>query len=464
MTNSLKARLIYGMILSTAILLITFDLIIYHTIRTVLFNQFDTGLESAANIMSASVEFDENEVDFEFNSDSVPEFTGKKTNTYYELRQSNGELIKKSSSLGNDNLIWINSASPKVFKTFKMKNHRYRAIVINFVPKKEKNQTTNPPALNLTVARSVRNLLSHLEFLKYLLIFTTAGIIFITCVIASIVVTKGIKPLSAFAAQINNIRDDNLKTRIGGEILPQEIEPIKKQLNNLLERLEISFERERVFNANVAHELRTPIAGIKSIIDVSLTRERDAKEYRDALLEGLNIVNDMDSMISKLLMIAKIESGQMKPNIESVNIAELVEKCWKPFSDKAISSGIIFENNLDKTLAWNTDQACLSIIFSNLLNNAAEYTNNSGRIWVTSQNTDNGIEIFFENTGNHLTQEQIQTIFDYYSRGDKARSNTGLHSGLGLALTKRIIELMSGSIKADTPNGLFRIRVFLRAI
>jgi two-component system heavy metal sensor histidine kinase CusS len=469
--QSLKSRLMYGMISGMVLLLIGFDLIVYHTISHAMFKQFDASLESAANLMSASVEQDDkedNEIDFEFNVERIPEFVGGKKPAYYELWRDDGTVIRKSPSLGSNDLVWFKPVNhPHIFKTFRMKKGRpVRAIAVNFLPHTENDSNTayTSQPLVLVVARDTGKLLAQLRFLKYLLSIVSAGILGLAYIVAQVVVRQGLAPLSAVAAQIDNIRDDNLKSRITGENLPDEIVPIQKQLNSLLARLEASFERERAFNANVAHELRTPLAGMRSIIDVALTRNRDAAEYRCALSETLSVIDNMQTMVAKLLELARIENGRMTFSMERIRLAELVDKCWQPFSDKAAAAEIAFENHIDRDILWKSDAAGLSIIFSNLLNNAAEYTNPGGRIKVTAQKIDADIEMIFENTGNQLTEQQVKTVFDCFWQGDVSRSSTGVHSGLGLALVKRIVELLGGKIRAEVPDDLFCIRIYLPLI
>lgn len=460
----------YGMISGIAVLLIGFDLIVYNTISHAMFKQFDASLESAAGLLSASVEQDEkdNKFDFEFNIERMPEFVAGKRPAYYELWRNDGTPIKKSPSLGSDDLAVFGSANKShTFMSFVMKNgHPVRAVAVNFLPHFEDdlNTANASQTLILIVARDAGNLLAQLRFLKYLLSIVSAGILGLAYAVAEVVVRQGLAPLSAVAAQIDNIREDNLKSRIAGENLPDEILPIQRKLNSLLERLEASFERERAFNANVAHELRTPLAGIRSIIDVTLTRTRDAVEYRSALSETLEVVNNMQTMVAKLLELARIENGRMIAGMEQIKLAELADECWRPFSDKAAAAEIVFDNLIDENIVWESDKAALSIIFSNLLNNAAEYTNRSGRIRITSREIDTGIEIIFENTGNQLTSQQGQTVFDYFSRGDVSRSGTGIHFGLGLALVKQLVELLGGKIRAEASNDSFSIYMHLPAI
>ena len=468
---SLKSRLMYGMISGMAVLLIGFDLIVYHIISHELFSQFDASLKSAANLISASVEKDDEEdkFDFEFNIERMPEFAGGKKSAYYELWGNDGTVIKKSPSLGSEDIIRFASAKKsRSYKSFVMKNGRpVRAIAMNFLPHVEDNNSPATDTLRplvLAVARDTGELLEQLRFLKYLLSIASIGILGLSYAVAEIVVKRGLAPLGAVAEQIDNISEDNLKSRIGSENLPDEIMPIQRKLNNLLERLQASFERERTFNANVAHELRTPLAGMRSIIDVALTRYRDAGEYRSALSESLSIVNNMEEMVSRLLMLARNESGQAALNKEQIKLAQMIDKCWGAFAGKANEAGIVFANSIDANLVCKSDAAGLSMIFSNLLNNASEYTNRSGRIEAAAQKTEHGIEIIFENTGNQLTQQQTQMVFDCFWQGDASRSSTGVHFGLGLSLVRQMVELLGGKIRAEVSNDLFSIHIYLPLI
>ncbi|MBU2597264.1 MAG: HAMP domain-containing histidine kinase, partial [Planctomycetes bacterium] len=199
-------------------------------------------------------------------------------------------------------------------------------------------------------------------------------------------------------------------------------------------------------------------------IDVALTRYRDTEEYRSALAESLSVVKNMEEMVSRLLMLARNESGQTALNKEQIKLAQMVDKCWEAFCSKADEAGIVFENSIDANFVCKSDAAGLSMIFSNLLSNAAEYTNRGGRITAAAQKTEHSIEIIFENTGNQLTKQHAQMVFDCFWQGDVSRSSTGVHFGLGLALVKQIVELLGGKIRAEVSGDLFSIHTYLPLI
>ena len=244
------------------------------------------------------------------------------------------------------------------------------------------------------------------------------------------------------------------------ERVPTEIIPIKNRLNELLSRLEASFDRERRFSADVAHELRTPLAGIRSTIEVTLAHARDANQYKKALSDCLAIVEVMQTMVNNLLMIARLDACQVTFRQEEIRLAELANFCWRSFSERAIQRSIILENRINAEITCRTDCDSLSMVLSNLLDNAVEYANEEGRIWTTAQQVGDCMEVTVANTGCTLTNEQVSQVFDCFWRGDSSRKDAGVHCGLGLALVQKIIRALGGSVTAEIQNGgIFNIQI-----
>ena len=121
----------------------------------------------------------------------------------------------------------------------------------------------------------------------------------------------------------------------GRKPTPSEIAPIKDRLNELLSGLQASFQRERRFTADVAHELRTPLAGIRSTIEVTLMRARASQEYQAVLSDCLGIVQNMQTMVNNLLMLARLDTRQMVFRRDRILLADLVDACWRPFAERA---------------------------------------------------------------------------------------------------------------------------------
>ncbi len=470
MTRSLRTRLLVGIIGGMALLLTLFSLLIYGLIRRALVEQFDASLASVAQIFAASVERDKDQIDLELDAQQMPQFCNKEHPTYYQLWTDDGAVLARSPLLGTDDLIRPESPlnSPASLEPFKFKRNGkpLRAVALIFRPRSADNDEDGGPPqtgeqlLALTVARDAGDLYAQLQFLRRLLLTASAAVIILSLLIAAIIVRNGLRPLNSIAAEIAMITEDNLTTRITAEHIPAEVVPIRNRLNELMSRLEASFNRERQLNADVAHELRTPLAGIRSTIEVALARSRDAAEYREALSSCLEISKTIQSMVGNLLTLARLDARQTSFHIEPVKICELVDACWDSCSDKAICRGIAFANRIDPELTVETDRRNLSIILSNVLDNAAEYTDTSGQIWVTACRKDNAVEISVSNTGCQLTPEQISHVFDVFWRGDSSRTAAGVHCGLGLALVQRLTRALGGRATAQVqPDGVFTIQL-----
>jgi two-component system heavy metal sensor histidine kinase CusS len=465
MMRSLRSRLLFGIVCGMLLLLLVFSLVVYAVIRRALVSRFDASLASTARILAASVELDEDEVDLEVDIQQMPEFLRKDRPSYYQLWRSDGSTVLKSPLLGADDLMHLEgSINTLVFATSRDKNNvPLRAVGLKFVPglsdSDNKEQT-----LTLVVAGDASGLQRQLGFLQWLLLAASGVTTALSVFIAAVVVRQGLNPLNSIAAEIAAINQDDLAVRVGATSVPTEIAPIKNRLNDLLSRLEAAFKRERRFTCDVAHELRTPLAGIRSTIEVTLQRARDPAEYQTVLSECLAIVESMQTMVNNLLMIARLDACQVTFRREQIHPAELVDACWRPFSEKAVERGIAFENRVPNDVTVNSDRENFSMILSNLLDNAAEYTNDAGHIWVTADRADNSTGISIANTGCQLTSEQVAQAFDCFWRGDSSRAGTGAHCGLGLALVQRLIKALGGSASAEVqPGGIFTVRLTLPA-
>lgn len=472
MTWSLRARLLVGIIGGSVLLLAIFSLAVYAAIRGALLRQYDKSLASIAHVLAASVELDGNDVELEFEVQQMPEFQDAERPTHYQLWDDKGTVAAKSPLLGERNLRLADAVlnSLVFLNSQEIGGQPQRAVVLKFTPRiadsedapdnSQSDSQSDEQAFTLAVARGTGELERQLQLLRRLLLAASAAVVTLSFVCAAVVARHGLRPLNSIASEIAAINEENLAARVGARPVPAELAPIKNRLNELLSRLETSFARERKFNADVAHELRTPLAGMRSTIEVALARNRDSSEYREALAECLQIAGGMQAVVGNLLMLTRLDAGQTDLNSEAIPLAELVNSSWRPFSDRALDRGITFDNGVGPDVTLQSDRASLTTVLSNVLGNAVEYADDGGRIWVTARHADDSIEIAVSNTGCHLAAEQVSQVFNCFWRADPSRSDTGAHFGLGLALVRRLAETLGGRADAATDSGgIFTIRL-----
>ena len=187
-------------------------------------------------------------------------------------------------------------------------------------------------------------------------------------------------------------------------------------------------------------------------MEFALARTRGQAEYQEAFADCLDIAKNMRSMVDNLLMLARLDAGQIHPHNEAVAVADIIYECWRLHAPKAVGRSIVFCNALPPTLEVRADRGILLLVVSNLLANAAEYVNDGGQVRIELIR-ERPMEICFSNTGCGLTAEQVPHVFERFQRGDVARTSAGVHCGLGLALVQRAMLAIGGQAKAAVREG-----------
>jgi heavy metal sensor kinase len=469
MTGSLKSRLLLLTVAGMTLVLAVFALAMNAAVDQSLTNGFDAALAATARTLAAEVDQDGGKIKAALDEAEMDltAFRRPKRPEYYQLWSEDGTVVARSLSLGSEDLP-RGEASPDApgFDPVVLPDgRRGRAVTFVFPAKTEEKDGRRPPAtagsVTLVVARGTADIDAKRSGFRWLLAGAAAGTILLTLLVAAVVVRQGLRPLDRMATQIASIREECLATTISVEGMPREIAPIAQRLNDLLRRLEDAFRRERAFTADAAHELRTPLAGIRATLEVALSRARTPEEYQDALRESVEIVGHMQTMVSNLLMLARLEGGQVPLKPEPVPLRGEIERLWRPLAGQAEARGVRFAANVPADLAAAADRELLAMAASNLLANAAEYTNDGGRIEVSGRSVAGKAELVFSNTACCLSPEDARHVFERFWRGDAARA-AGVHCGLGLALVQRAVAVLGGEVAAEVaPDGVFTVRLFL---
>ena len=170
------------------------------------------------------------------------------------------------------------------------------------------------------------------------------------------------------------------------------------------------------------------------------------------------IAVQLQSLVESLLSLARIESEEHVVQLQSISIDAFLRDQWAPFAGLAQGRNVHVEWLLAADQPCNVDVAALSIALQNLFANAVEYTDEGGWIKIASRCTAEQLVITLANTGSCISQEDAESVFDRFWRGDQARSNVGNHFGLGLSLVKRMITLIGGAVQVQSEiGGVFTI-------
>ncbi len=463
--RTLSGRLLAGTAVGTALVLVLSSVVLYALMRRSLWAEFDESLCSKARVLAAMVEQDRDELELEFDERSLPEFRPSQHAEYYEVWLPDGRVFARSPSLGKADLERIETAPDRLTHTAATlpDGRRGRLVGITFAPRQEAEWGHGAPvAVTLVVGRETADIDRTLAQLRLVLVGVCAAAILASVGILAWFVRRGLRPVEDVAAQIGNVGEADLSARIRPADIPGELQPIVDRLNELLARLESAFKREKTFTADVAHELRTPLAGLRSTLEVSLSQQREADAHRKAMTDCLTVSRQMQQMVENLLGLARADADQLKVACEPVELGEVLRECWAPLAQRAVERGLQVEWKLAEVCNLATDRSKLQLVLHNVLDNAVAYTDEGGSVTLESHEENGRITLCVSNTGSELTPEQTEHVFERFWRGDASRRATGEHCGLGLSLCKKMMMLLGGSIAvSSTGGGTFTISIGL---
>ena len=275
-----------------------------------------------------------------------------------------------------------------------------------------------------------------------------AGILAATA-IALTVTKRGLRPLAAMANSVQRIGPHRLSERVAPAGWPRELQPLAVAFDEMLDRLEDSFTRLSRFSADLAHELRTPIANIRGETEVALTRPRSPDEYRKVLESSLGECERLSAIIDSLLFLARAEAADrsLQPTLFDAR-AEIdkIAEFYRPVAEEhGVTLACAGEAHIE------ADAVLFRRAVSNLVENALRYTGDAGTIAIGIAAQAGQVEIAVRDTGSGIAREHLPRVFDRFYRADPARSAHG--SGLGLALVKSIADLHGGTAEIESEAG-----------
>ena len=291
-----------------------------------------------------------------------------------------------------------------------------------------------------------------LLFLRYTLI---VSYIFFTCicwVLTSFMVKKAMSPLRIFHQKIKNINENNLDTRIESKSTKNEIDLIANEFNFMMDRIEISYQKQKEFTAHASHELRTPLSRITSQIENTITDSATSDKGKSFLKTILSDVNQLTELINSLLILSKIDNKNPE-NYEVQRMDEIlfsaIENLNRSFPDFVILFEMEENDNLDIALEIKGNKNLLEIALGNVLKNACVYSDNK-QANVKISIEDHHLIISILNTGNTLSENEQKNLFQPFMRGANSKGTTGF--GLGLRIVNRILTLHKAEIKYSIPE------------
>ena len=297
-------------------------------------------------------------------------------------------------------------------------------------------------------------LTSTLENILYILSFILPIILILAVIAGNFLIYKSFSPIENILFELKQINANDLSARLKTTKNEDEINQLINEVNNLLSRLESSFERISQFSSDASHELKTPLTIIRGEIEVTLRKERTTDEYKNALNNSLNELTLIEQTINDLLFLAKNEKDLILDKQENFYFDELIDESINEIKSFAILHQVEINFVLEDSIEFKGFPNLLKIALKNALKNAIQFSHKNSQVIVKSYINDGIFNISIQDFGIGIPLNEQEKIFEKFYRTDKSRNKNSGGTGLGMSILKKIIDIHKGIIEIKSKENI----------
>lgn len=260
---------------------------------------------------------------------------------------------------------------------------------------------------------------------------------------------RALQPLTKLSAKMTQMDENNWNCAMTEPDTHDEIGQVSESFRHLMERLQESFQAQKHFAANAAHELKTPLAVMKSAIQVLHLEEKpSAEEYEETLQLCLETTEQLSQMVEELLVI----SNPKEEAKEEISLKKMTEEIFQKYAAQIQEKDLVVWQQIQQD-TWYTHPVLMRFLLENLLSNAIKYNRQGGSIRLTAEIKENQLHLEVADTGIGISPEHLPHIFTCFYRADPSRNKEIAGNGLGLSIVKTAVEKMQGEITVESQEG-----------
>lgn len=260
---------------------------------------------------------------------------------------------------------------------------------------------------------------------------------------------RALQPLTKLSAKMTQMDENNWNCAMTEPDTHDEIGQVSESFRHLMERLQDSFHAQKHFAANAAHELKTPLAVMKSAIQVLHLEEKpSAEEYEETLQLCLETTEQLSQMVEELLVI----SNPKEEAKEEISLKKMTEEIFQKYAAQIQEKDLVVWQQIQQD-TWYTHPVLMRFLLENLLSNAVKYNQQGGSIRLTAEIKENQLHLEVADTGIGISPEHLPHIFTCFYRADPSRNKEIAGNGLGLSIVKTAVEKMQGEITVESQEG-----------
>ena len=263
-----------------------------------------------------------------------------------------------------------------------------------------------------------------------------------------------LRPVERIARLADSLGEHDLHRRVDVKAPDDELGELVRTFNRMLARLESSFKTLRAFTADASHELRSPLALMKTELEVVLTKPVSTTEYRRVLDSLQSEVQHMAGMVDRLLLLARAEAGELRPRHEDLDVADFVHDAYGRWLTRASQQGVQLELSAPDSGSMQADLDLTRRVIDNLLDNALRHSPKDGVVRLTADRNIDRWRFEVADQGPGIPEDERDRIFERFARADSARTpDSEGGTGLGLTLSAAFARVQGGEVRLITRAG-----------
>ena len=376
---------------------------------------------------------------------------------YLEIRAEHGEVIFRSAFLQTHTLGLTPPAQgiEAIVKNRRFDHHSFRFML----------QTLNAGGhvYGVTMGASTHDVVETLDLFRFYLLLFAPLLLLVAAGGGYWLSRRALSPVDALVRTAREISGTNLDSRLQKLSTGDELQRLSDTLNEMLARIETAFLRVTQFTADASHELRTPVALMRTEAELALRRSRGEAEYKESLRHILLEAERTTALIEQLLAMARADSGRETLHMQPVDLRETLRSVVDGWKQVGTIRDLQFTASIDDRESFAMgDESALRRVVDILLDNAFKYTPAPGSVHLSLERRAESVTITVQDSGPGIDEPDQQKIFERFYRVDKARSREQGGAGLGLSIAQWIVTQHRGSIAVESHPGngaIFRVEL-----
>jgi signal transduction histidine kinase len=383
--------------------------------------------------------------------------TGSPEEDFYRLFNFKGNIL-----ITTDMSSWGAIDTQGILLKFQNEGLTYLTQTITISKSDEKARMITAiiaPDTVLQIGESLEETDEYMDIFFQLFSILVIGLIIVSSGIGWLLARRAtidMQKVTETAEEISNGAYDR-RVQIKGRV--KEIERLGASFNRMLDRIQSLLKSMKEINDNIAHDLRSPLARIRGIAEMSLLKEKSIEAYKEMAVSTIEECDILIAMINTMLDITEAEAGVNGAKKEEFELTALIQEACELFRPLAEEKKIRLKTDLPESLTMMSDRKKMQRIVTNILENALKYTPQNGTVSISAAARDGEVQIDFKDTGVGISENDLPHIFERFYRCDRSRSQGGV--GLGLSLVKAYTESMHGTIQVEsavTQGSCFTLR------